>query len=104
MDRLRAQARIERLSISEPNSGCWLFLGATRLGYGQLRNYKTGKDESGAGHGWHDLTNGGGANRHRHLCGLVPPPAQSEPNTGEPATERSIIWFALHHRNQLRKG
>jgi hypothetical protein len=26
MDKLLAQARIERLSIPEPNSGCWLFL------------------------------------------------------------------------------
>jgi hypothetical protein len=26
MKRLRAHARIERLSIPEPNSGCWLFL------------------------------------------------------------------------------
>jgi hypothetical protein len=24
---------------------------------------------------------------------------QSEPNTGEPATERSIIWFAFQHRS-----
>jgi hypothetical protein len=93
MDKLRAQVRIERLSIPEPNSGCWLFLGATKLGYGQLRNYKTGKDESGTGHGWHDLTNA-----------PLPPPAQSEPNTGEPATERSIIWFAFPHGDQLSPG
>jgi hypothetical protein len=93
MNTLRAQARIERLSIPEPNSGCWLFLGATRLAYGQLQNYKTGKDESGAGHGWHDLTNA-----------LLQPPAQSEPNTGEPATDRSIIWFAFPSRDQLSPG
>jgi hypothetical protein len=55
-----------------------------------LRNYKTGKDESGVGHGWHDLTNA-----------LLPPPAQSEPNTGEPAIERSIIGLAFPHRDQL---
>jgi hypothetical protein len=41
-----------------------------------------------AGHGWHDLTNA-----------LLPPPAQSEPNTGEPATERSIVWIAFQHRS-----
>jgi hypothetical protein len=77
MDKLRAQARI----------------GATNLGYGRLRNHKTGKDESGAGHGWHDLTNA-----------LLSPPAQSEPNTGELATEQSIIWFAFHHRDQSSPG
>jgi hypothetical protein len=83
MDELQARAWIERLIIPEPNSGCWLILGATRLGHGQRRNYKTGNEESGAGHGWHNLTNA-----------LLLPAAQSEPNTGEPATERSIIWFA----------
>jgi hypothetical protein len=36
-----------------------------------------------ASHGWHDLTNV-----------LLPPPAQPEPNTREPATEGSIIWFS----------
>jgi hypothetical protein len=46
-----------------------------------------------AGQSWHDLTNA-----------LLQPPAQSEPNTSEPATERSIIWFAFQHRNQLPKG
>jgi hypothetical protein len=77
MDKLRAQARI----------------GATNLGYGRLRNHKTGKDERGAGHGWHDLTNA-----------LLSPPAQSEPNTGELATEQSIIWFASHHRDRSSPG
>ena len=33
-----------------------------------------------------------------------PPPAQSKPNTGEPATERSIIWFAFHHRDRFWPG
>ncbi len=28
--------RLERLSVPEPNSGCWLWLGATRGGYGRL--------------------------------------------------------------------
>ena len=43
-----------------------------------------------AGQGWHDLTN----------ALLQPqPPAQSEPNTGEPATERSIVWIAFQHRS-----
>jgi hypothetical protein len=56
MNKLQTRARIGRLNIPEPISGCWLFLGATRLGYGQLRKYKTGKDESSAGHGWHELT------------------------------------------------
>ncbi len=29
--------RIERLSIPEPNSGCWLWLGqVSRIGYGQI--------------------------------------------------------------------
>jgi hypothetical protein len=41
-----------------------------------------------AGHGWHDLTNA-----------LLSPLAQSEPNTGEPATERSIVWIAFQHRS-----
>lgn len=31
-----AEERIERLSIPEPNSGCWLWLGTTRGGYGRL--------------------------------------------------------------------
>jgi hypothetical protein len=43
-----------------------------------------------AGHGWHDLTSA-----------LLSPPAQSEPNTGEPAGEHSIIWFPFHHRDQF---
>ena len=93
MDKLQAQERIEHLSIPEPNPGWWLFSGATTLGYGQLPNYKTGKHESGAGQGWHDLTNA-----------LLQPPAQSEPNTGESATERSIIRFAFSHRDQLSPG
>ena len=77
MNKLRAQTRI----------------GATNLGYDRLRNHKTGKDESGAGRGWHDLTNA-----------LLSPPVQSEPNTGELATEQSIIWFALHHSDRSSPG
>lgn len=31
-----AKDRIERLSMPEPNSGCWLWLGTTRNGYGRI--------------------------------------------------------------------
>jgi hypothetical protein len=47
---------------------------------------------------WHRFCRRG---RHDLTTALLPPPAQSEPNTREPATERSIIWFAFHHRDPL---
>ena len=40
--------RIDRLSIPEPNSGCWLWLGATRstgnMNYGRLMAGSRGQD------------------------------------------------------------
>jgi hypothetical protein len=76
MDKLRAQARI----------------GATNHGYGRLRNHKTGKDESGAAHGWHDLTNA-----------LLSPPAQSEP-TGERGLAPSGANLMYHRHNKPAPG
>jgi hypothetical protein len=40
------QQRIESLSVPIPECGCWIFLGALRLGYGRLKNHKTGRHES----------------------------------------------------------
>jgi hypothetical protein len=97
MCKLRAQARTERL-------------GATRLRYGRLRNYKTGKAESGADHGWHDLTNA-----------LLSPPSQTEPNAGDqlphgdaqfvesltcrrtPLSEKQRVWLC-HIAARLRRA